>query len=122
MRGGLIVAQRRSATVPEHDSLAAPISISSAAGDGTIIVEGDLDVSALPVLARHLARVRERRPRVLVLDLTEVSFLDCATAHAIMEAARALPGRPRPVLLRPSPAVFRLLSLTGLDKECVIRS
>jgi anti-anti-sigma factor len=108
--------------VPGHDSLPAPVSISSVSGDGTITVEGDLDVSALPVLARHLARVLERRPRILVLDLAGVSFLDCATAHAIMETARALPGRPRPVLLRPSPAVFRMLSLTGLDKECVIRS
>jgi anti-anti-sigma factor len=86
-----------------------------------ITVECDLDVSTLPVLTRHLARVLEQRPRTLALDLAGVSFLDCAAAHAIAEAARALPGRPRPVLLRPSPAVSRLLSLTGLDREFDIR-
>lgn len=113
---------RRPATATRHDSLAAPDSISPGAGDGMITVEGDLDVSTLPVLTRHLARVLEQRPRTLSLDLAGVSFLDCAAAHAIVETARALPGRPRPVLLHPSPAAFRLLSLTGLDREFDIRS
>jgi anti-anti-sigma factor len=108
--------------VPGPDITAPPVAISSAPGDGIVIVEGDLDVGALPVLTWHLARVVERKPRILVFDLARTSFLDCAAAHAIMEAARALPGRPRPVLLRPPRAVSRLLSLTGLDKECVIQS
>lgn len=103
------------------DTQAAPVAISSVPGDGVIIAEGDLDASALPVLTWHLARVVKRNPQTLVLDLTGVSFLDCAAAHAIVDAACALPGSPRPVLVRPPPPVSRLLSLTGLDQECTIR-
>lgn len=85
------------------DTQAASVTISSVPSDGVVIAEGAVDASALPLLSWHLARVVERRPRMLVLDLAGVSFLDCAAAHAIVDAARALPGRPRPVLVGPPP-------------------
>jgi len=108
--------------MPMADTQAASVAISSVPNDGVVTAEGNLDTSTLPMLAWHLARVVEQSPRILVLDLAGVSFLDCAAAHAIVGAARALPGHPRPVLVHPPPLVRRLLSLTGLDKECVIRS
>jgi anti-anti-sigma factor len=90
--------------------------------DGVLIVtiEGDLDVATAPALCRYLDQAGRDRLRGLVFDLAGVGFMDCAAASAILTTADALPGRPRPVLRCPCPAVRRLLSLSGLDSRCSV--
>jgi anti-sigma B factor antagonist len=88
-----------------------------AAGQVTVILSGDLDLTATPPLSRYLAATCERAPRRLILDMSRVGFIDCANARLIAEAGRCLPGG-RVVLLRPGPAVLRVLRVTGLAARC----
>jgi anti-anti-sigma factor len=88
----------------------------------TVTVRGELDAATAPELSRYLARALLDRPRLVVFDLSGVGFMDCAAAAALIRTSRALPGRPRPILCYPRPVVLRLLSLTGLDVQCAIRS
>ena len=84
----------------------------------TVVITGELDLTTVPALAQHLEQTLARQPRRLIIDLTQVAFIDVAAARLISGAARSLPGAPRPVLRRPSVEARRVLELTGLDALC----
>lgn len=76
-------------------------------------VSGELDLATAPRLRDQVAYVAATPAGNVVLDLTEVTFMDC-TALGVLVQARVtlgdrlwLRGLPRPVL--------RLLALTGLE-------
>lgn len=79
---------------------------------------GDVDVSNHEVLRFALrAATTTESTEDLVVDLTDVGFLDVCGARALLTGTtehREAGGRLR--LLRPSPAVERLLVLLGLDR------
>jgi anti-anti-sigma factor len=83
-------------------------------GTVTVVLSGELDLTAVPSLAAHLEQVLARQPRSLVFDMTRVGFLDCAAARLIAGTRPSLPGGRRPVLRQPGPEACRLLGLTGL--------
>ena len=98
---GIVEAQLRCRATPDGLSLA-----------------GDVDVSNHEVLRFALrAAITTESTEDLVVDLTDVGFLDVCGARALLTGTtehRAAGGRLR--LLRPSPAVERLLVLLGLDR------
>jgi anti-anti-sigma factor len=104
----------------DMDSLAIAVEV---AGDSavTVTIHGELDLATAPVLSDCLERTMARHhPRSLAFDLADVGFIDCAAAHVLIETTRTLPGGPPPVLRHPVFAVRRVLSVTGLDTQCII--
>ena len=89
-----------------------------AEGTATLVIAGELDLTNTAVLARHLGQLLARQPHRLVIDLTQVSFMDVAAARLISGATRSLPAAGPPVLRGPSPASRRVLALTGFDALC----
>lgn len=81
----------------------------------TVVLSGELDICNRHALQRALTEVLEQRPERLVLDLTEVTFIDCAAARVLAAAGRALPGDQQAIIRRPSLVVRRLLELTGMS-------
>jgi anti-anti-sigma factor len=81
----------------------------------TVVVSGELDFCNKHALRRALADVLEQRPEQLVLDLTDVTFMDCAAARVLAAGSRVLPGDRQAVIRRPSRAVRRLLDVTGMS-------
>ena len=76
-------------------------------------VAGELDIATAPQLERTL-RETQQQARLVLLDLRELTFMDSAGVHTIVNAsidARRL-GR-RVVLLRGPPNVDRMFALTG---------
>jgi anti-anti-sigma factor len=92
--------------------------------DGRVHLEirGDLDITTVPLLAGQLARLSDSRPTELTIDMSGVSFLDCASARLLADTAAFLPQGRQPVLVSVGPAVRRLLQLTGLDEIMHIAS
>ena len=84
------------------------------------MLSGELDVTAIPVMAGRLAQALARDPGWLVVDLAQVSFIDCAAARLLTSVASFLPDGRRPTLRHPGPAVRRVLDLTGLAASCAI--
>ncbi|MEV8099492.1 STAS domain-containing protein [Kitasatospora sp. NPDC085879] len=80
----------------------------------TVTARGDIDLATAPRLRRVLARALKAH-RDVVLDLSEVTFVDRAGLGALVEA-RNLAGRRggRLVLWGAGPRVVRLIRLTGL--------
>jgi anti-sigma B factor antagonist len=75
---------------------------------------GELDMLTAPLLAEVLERDRVSGRRHLVVDMTELQFMDRAGLAALLEGA-GQSGRQRPVLSITgcTPNVRRVLELTG---------
>lgn len=81
--------------------------------DGWIVV-GEIDASTAPTLEKAFDDLPDGNGRV-VLDLSDVSFIDSSGLRVLIALARRADEEGRPVVLdRPSPAVARLLDITGL--------
>jgi anti-sigma B factor antagonist len=103
---------------PSPDALLL-VEVEMSEGTVTVVISGDLDLTTRPVLTEHLSLILPTRPRRLVLDMSGAAFMDCGSARLIASTGRFLRDG-RLIIRRPSPAVRRVLQLTGLDAECEI--
>lgn len=79
-----------------------------------VVVEGDVDVATAGRLREVLGSAMGGPSTTVVLDVSGVSFLDCAGLRELLAARARLVAGGRGLRLRsPSPAVLRLLRLTG---------
>lgn len=80
---------------------------------GLVALAGELDMATAPRVREHLRRQRPGPP-VLVLDLTDVTFLGGAGITVLVEAAHDGVGAVH-VVAAPVGPVRRALRLTGVD-------
>jgi len=81
--------------------------------DGWIVV-GEIDASTAPTLEKAFDDLPNGTGRI-VLDLSDVSFIDSSGLRVLIALAGRADEEGRPVVLdRPSPTVARLLEITGL--------
>ncbi|MFI8189134.1 STAS domain-containing protein [Streptomyces sp. NPDC085946] len=79
-------------------------------------VEGYLDVDTATEFQHHLANQLHHGRRHFLLDLTAVPFMDSSGMNIILrvyQEARELPGSVH--IISPTPAVQRILDLTGVS-------
>jgi anti-anti-sigma factor len=92
---------------------------SDATGAPVVAVSGDLDISNAGALEAAVASLTSTRPPRIVFDLSELRFIDSAGIAVLLGAA----SRADDVLLRrPSPAVRRVVELTGLAEVLPIEA
>lgn len=76
-------------------------------------IAGELDVATA---ARLTEALRDNEvPGQLVLDLSELTFLDSCGMRALLELARVQNGNGPVVILDPSRAVARLFEIIGVE-------
>jgi anti-sigma B factor antagonist len=80
-------------------------------GVATVAVSGDVDIANADALKAAVASVAADMPERLVFDLSELRFIDSAGIAVLLFATEC--GAPVAVL-NPSPAVRRIVELTGL--------
>jgi anti-sigma B factor antagonist len=84
----------------------------------TLLLRGELDMYSSPQLARELDVAEQEHPAMIVLDLSELSFMDVTGLRAILDAARrARREHRRLVIANPLPHIVRLLELTAIDQS-----
>jgi anti-anti-sigma factor len=96
------------------------VSVSTEDGEGgarTVVrLVGEADVTT-PSLRDVLDAEAAKKPRLLLLDASGLSFIDSAALHEIVRAYRTLRADGcRLVLVSPSPTVARVLQLSALDQ------
>jgi anti-anti-sigma factor len=85
--------------------------------------QGELDVSNRHLLRDAITGALERHPPALVVDLSGLSFIDCAGLSVLVWAHNRLAGHgPGLVLAGGTPIVQQLLRLTGLDAYLHVRT
>jgi anti-sigma B factor antagonist len=88
-------------------------------------VRGEIDLITAPVLREAMRPVLERGTRGVVLDLSEVAFMDSTAVHALVDMFQRLSAQNRrlAIVCREHGQVHRLLALVGLlDAVAVHRS
>lgn len=104
---------------PESPSISVSRRGSSSAGSGShtvVWVRGEHDVATKHALAAAIERAAQLEDADLLVDLSEVTFLDASTIGAIVESRNRLRSRSQLLEVRsPTPYVCRLLQLCGLD-------
>ena len=84
----------------------------------TIALRGELDIASAGEVEQELMRVEATDATAIVLDLTELSFIDSTGVRMLLMAdARSRGDSCRLTLRRPPAAVVRVLSLAGVDER-----
>lgn len=81
-----------------------------------VTIRGDFDLQVAERASAELTRVEASAPELLVIDLSDLSFLDSSGMGVIAAAqARAADAGRRLLVVRPPPGVRRAFEVSGLD-------
>lgn len=81
----------------------------------TLRLSGELDLATSELVEAELTRVEASGPRTIVLDLSDVAFINSSGVHLLLDAERRARRRSVPTLLRASPPVQRVLQICGVS-------
>ncbi len=81
---------------------------------------GELDLYNVAEVSTALAGIASDPPERVVVDLTEVSFVDSTALGALVEAQRELRGGSRLLLAAPGSDVRRALEVSGLARHFAV--
>ena len=87
--------------------------------DGTIRLSGEFDLSAIETF-RLAIETSADAEREIVLDLTDLTFLDSSGIRAILTMAQEI-GTNGVLLRNPRPNVRRVIELIGIEGRSGIR-
>ena len=92
------------------------VSMEERDGDRAVVwLRGEHDASTLPAISEAIARAIADDDADLVIDLSQVDFMDAATVGIILRARELLRSRSRALELRsPSRRAERVLRLCGV--------
>ena len=93
--------------------LSLSVAVNKSTGAPVVRLAGEVDVTTrgLEVVLGVLAA---KKPRLLLVDLSALAFIDCAALHVILRAHRELQAAGCELAMAgPSGTVARLLDLTG---------
>lgn len=101
------------------------VAVTYEGGTLTVTIHGELDMATGPELQERLGRLvadglLDRRPLGVVVDLGNMSFVDCAGTTAIEASLHCLPVDCRITLRSPRPLARRVFEFVGLDGRWVI--
>lgn len=86
-----------------------------------VAVAGELDALSAPQLDAHLTGLLTDQPSYVVIDLTEVEFLDSTGLGVLIKALTHLREHGAEMaLVATSPRVLKVLSITGMDQVMTV--
>jgi anti-anti-sigma factor len=89
-------------------------------GDGRfdLVLRGELDLSTVGKVQEEIRQAADREPRVLVVDLSQLTFLDSTGLRCLVKAdERASEEGWRLVVVKGPEPVHRVFSITRLDER-----
>ena len=87
--------------------------------NGAVIVHliGELDLYNAPEVRTVLLELASEQPERLVIDLSEVAFVDSTALGVLIEARTTLLNRQSFLLASPGHETHRALKISGLDQH-----
>jgi anti-sigma B factor antagonist len=94
-----------------------PISVQvvTSPGHTEVRVGGEIDMLTAPRLGAYLTRAIDNDPRRLIVDLTDVSFIDSSGLHVLVRAANRIGTSAFGIITRRD-NVLRVFSISGIDR------
>lgn len=97
-------------------ALESPRAVGGHESSAVVAAAGEIDIATAAALRRRLVVALDRHPAVAV-DMSAVTFIDCAGLRALLAARHHADRHGRRLaVLNPSRPVRRLLTLTRLDR------
>ena len=98
------------------------VQLTTARGEPVVAVTGELDLATVGSLRRRLHSVIEHSDGDVVIDMSNVSYMDSSGLSVVLEARDMLQREQRTLIVAdPSAAVTTILTLCGLTDHIVIR-
>ena len=109
---------------PEHEGLREPpVAGVERNGDAVVVtLAGELDLYNAHVVRDALLEATGRSPERLIVDLSEVLFLDSTVLGVLIEARSGLANRRGFLLVAPGVDTRRALEISGLDKHFAVHA
>ena len=87
--------------------------------DGAVVVSlaGELDLYNAEEVRTAMREVLAEEPKVLVVDLEQVTFIDSTALGVLVDAHRRMGGRDKFRLAAPGLETKRALEVSGLDQH-----
>ncbi|MGH3600829.1 MAG: STAS domain-containing protein [Pseudonocardiaceae bacterium] len=87
----------------------------------TVSVHGEVDIATAPTLWEGLVEAIATSPSRLVIDLTDMGFIDCSGLGVIARTAQRIPAAACRIVLRsPNRLAHMMIEFAGLDGPCLI--
>ena len=96
--------------------MAIPIEIRTEGSRVFVIPDGELDVSSSPELREELSRLVAAGHKLIVMDMTKVSYMDSSGLGALVAIHKTLAPQGSLALVACRPAVERVLRFTQFDR------
>jgi anti-anti-sigma factor len=118
-----VITQAKAATMPsDPPTLLLTVTVLPGRRRTDVVLSGEVDVAARPVLAAVVDRLADAAPDTTVVDLAAVVFGGSVLASFLASVRAAIPAGSQLVLARPKPMTHKVLRLTGMDQIGVIRN
>jgi anti-anti-sigma factor len=87
-------------------------------GRAVVRLKGELDIVTVDELRQHLRKARQSYGEHVILDLTDLEFMDSQGLSVIVSCQKAVNAAAGSlVLVAPRPIVRRTLEITGLSRR-----
>jgi anti-sigma B factor antagonist len=94
------------------------VTVNTDGDRSTVFLRGELDLSGVDRAREAVEQAEASDASLLVLDLSELEFIDSTGLEVVLRAARrAHDSGRRLIVARPSRYVRRLLSMTAIDQS-----
>jgi anti-sigma B factor antagonist len=94
------------------------VTVSAEGGRATVYLRGELDLSGVDRAREAIEQAEAGGDSLLVLDLSELEFIDSTGLEVLLRAARrAHDSGRRLIVQKPSRYVRRLLAMTAIDQS-----
>lgn len=101
--------------IHEHLPYAFRIDASEQGATSTIELHGEWDLAQQSAITDAIAQALDRRPACLVLDLSQLSFIDSSGIHAVISTRKRCAAQATHLVIVPGPrAVQRVFEICGL--------
>lgn len=80
----------------------------------TLVLEGEFDLSAVDVVRAKFAEACGEAPSRIVIDLSELTFIDSTGISFLLAAAKEDEGNRLSFIASSAPAVQRVFAITGV--------
>jgi anti-sigma B factor antagonist len=91
-------------------------SVAHRAGVAVVSIGGEIDLSTAPAFEAAINGALDDDPPVLVIELSDVSFLASVGLRVLVAAHEKVSKSAQLAIVANSPATSRPIQLTGLDK------
>src|SRR3954454_14025303 len=103
------------------DSFSIVVTVAPAQRRADLVLSGDMDIRANPVLTDAVDRVAAVAPNVTVVDLAAVSFAGSVLLNFLGRVHQSLPPDSAFVVCRPPLATHRILERAAMQRLAAIR-